>query len=183
MLFLQPVHLLPNRDVVTSSFSTTIILGNQLTSKAEIYEITFQCNTNGCNPIPLQDDDLLWSSPDTPGISETKYVSYNEQSAILATTQNGAIVYAYPSGTVLFHKELESSFYINVHSAEVLPDGNVVVAGSMQNGIFVILYPDGSNVNQAQADSVTASAPFGHGVVYDKSRNRLYAAGYLSFLQ
>lgn len=165
-----------------SNFETSLILGNQFTSKAEIYQLSFKCSSNGCNPIPLQDDDLLWSSPETPGISEVKYVIYNGQPAILCTTQNGAIVYAYPSGTVLFHKEMETSFYINVHSAEVLPDGNVIVAGSMSDGIFVVLYPDGANVNQAQADSVSAKAPFGHGLVYDKTRSRLYAVGYLTFL-
>lgn len=178
LLLIRPVQVVPP----PATFNKYIILGNQYTSKAEIYFLTFECNTYGCQALPVEDNDMVWSTPDTPGISEVKYVRYLGKPAILCTTQNGAIVYEYPSGTVLFHKELDTSFYINVHSAEVLPDGNVVVAGSLQSGIFVVLYPDGANLVQTQAQSVIATAPFGHGLVYDKSKNRLYAAGYLTFL-
>lgn len=184
VLVIQQVQLttIKNNQSNPKNFQTSIILGNQYTSKAEIYQVTFECTNSGCQPLPLEESDLLWSSPDTPGISEVKYISYNYQQAILCTTQNGAIIYSYPSGTVLFHKELETSFYINVHSAEALPDGNVVVAGSMSNGIFAVLYPNDTNVIQPIAETVTAKAPFGHGIVYDKVKCRIYAAGYLTFL-
>lgn len=186
LILVVPVQLLSIRHHRSkreaSSFQTTIILGNQYTSRAEIYELTFNCTNDGCKPLPLEEADLVWSSPDTPGISEVKHVRYLGQRAILATTQNGAIVYSYPNGTKLFHKELDTTKWINVHSAEVLPDGNVVVAGSISDGIFAILYRDGDNVTQLAAQTVSAYAPFGHSLVYDKARNKLYAAGYLTFL-
>lgn len=163
------------------SFQTTLILGNQFSSKAEIYELTFNCSSTACLPLPLQETDLIWSSPDTPGISEVKYVLYKGQTAILATSQNGAIIYSYPNGTVLFHKEIETEHWINIHSAEVLPDGNVVVAGSLNDGIFLVLYPDGQNVIQEMDQTVSTKAQFGHSLVYDVTRKLLYAAGYLKF--
>lgn len=190
--FILPMSILPCQgripsnyakiEAPTDGFLTSILLGNQYTTHAEIYQLVFECNSTMCQPLPLQESDLLWSSPDTPGISEVKFVKYMGQRAILATTQNGAIVYAFPNGSVLFHRELDSNKWINVHSAEVMPDGNVVVAGSVDEGIFAVLFRDDKNVTQAANETVSAHAPFGHGLVYDKARNRLYAAGYLTFL-
>jgi hypothetical protein len=165
-----------------STFQTSIILGNREKKQAQVYRVTFDCNSNGCNPRPLQPSDLQWSSPYIPGISEVKYVMYKGQQALLATTDNGAIVYAYPSGNVLFYKEIVGK-NLNIHSAEVLPDGNVVVAGSISQGTYSILYPNGSTVNQDFSQTVSrTNGRYAHAVVYDKVRKRLYAAGYLTFL-
>lgn len=162
---------------------TFIIIGNQKSKKAEVYNVKFECKQDGCTARPLQPQDLLWSSPINEGVSEVKPVTYNGKSAVLVSTNNGAVIYAYPSGSVLFKKEMESSFNLNLHAVEVLPDGNVLIGGSLQNGVFGVLYPDGNNVIQKKDDTTWEwGAPYAHGAVYHKGTKLLYAGGYLTML-
>lgn len=166
----------------TLQLQTYLMIGNSKTNKTEIYKVTFDCTQSNCTARPLKPSDLSWSSPVTEGICEIKPVYYKGKYAILMTTMNGVVIYEYPSGTVLFRKEIDT-YNINIHSAEVLPDGNVVVAGSASWGIFGVLYPDGSKVNQAYADTTWESgAPYAHGVVYHKGTGLLFAGGYLTIL-
>lgn len=158
------------------------MIGNSYSRKTEIYTVTFDCTQSGCSPRPLTVKDQTWSSPVTDGyINEIKPVYYKGKKAVLMTTTNGAVVYEYPSKTVLFRKEFDGS-NLNLHSAEVMPDGNIVVAASLTNGAFGVLYQDGK-VNQSQsATTWERGAPYGHGAVYHRGTGLLFAGGYLTIL-
>lgn len=166
----------------TWQLQTSIMIGNANTKKAEVYTVTFDCTQTSCTPRPLQPTDKTWSSPYTDGISEMKPVVYKGKYALLMTTMNGVIIYEYPSGAILFQKEMESTFDLNIHSAEVLPDGNVLVCGSRADGVFGVLYPDGTKVQAYKNTTWEWGTTFAHGAVYHKGTGYLFAGGYLKIL-
>ncbi|MBU6494399.1 MAG: hypothetical protein KGQ45_16655 [Burkholderiales bacterium] len=137
----------------------------------------------------VSDRDMVWDSGDLVlgTSSEIKPVTYDGQKALLLDTDSGAIIIAYDErkpknapARVLFHRELtgDGADSMNVHSAEVLPDGNVVIADS--NGYLYLLAKPGDarDVHQPMAQSKWYELDFAHGVVWDQRSERLYALGH-----
>ena len=81
--------------------------------------------------------------------------------ALVRISDKKVMFYAHPGG--------------NPHSAEMLPDGNIVVASST-GGKLSVYSPDTANEYVASKLSETELAD-AHGCVWDKKRNCLWAAG------
>lgn len=170
LLYLSFNNVFTQSDVI----STEVLIGNQVRQRAEVYRLTFFCN-NSCSPEPIGLDNLLWASPNVSGISEVKRVIFKGENAVLVTVRNGAVVFAYETNTVLFGEEI-CGLGIGTHSAEVLPDASVAVVGTYE--IFFLKYTP--NECQLRNETTSFSIQFGHGVAYDRKRNKLYVLTYLS---
>lgn len=160
-----------------NNFTIDLLVGNQIYSTIDVYRIYFTCNgiRKHCETLPVRPKDLLWRSNKISGLSEVKYTKYGGKSAILATTTNGAIVLEFPSGKQLFHKEI-GGYVTNVHSAEVMPDGNVIIVDS--KGPIIILRNDSKVEKQPWKDSVWYLLYKPHGIYYDRKREVLYVLEY-----
>lgn len=80
---------------------------------------------------------------------------------------------------------MESSYNLNIHSAEVPPDGNILRCGSVDTGVgaFVVFYQNSKVVQQTKAEStLELSTPYAHGAVYHKGTGLLFARGYFTIL-
>lgn len=167
------------RSSTEKIFNSLVLVGNQAIDKAQVYEIFFNAKT--FEPSPVTEKNLVWTSAAFPSISEVKRVNYRGEDAVLVTTDNGAAVVAYPSGQVLFSRQI-SGANLDIHSAEVLPDGNVALACSTTNLLVILSPPPSDNTTSPQPfdQSVKYSIPFAHGVVWDKQRKKLLVLGYLN---
>jgi len=164
---------------VPDNFSIDILVGNKGSYRLEVYPIKFTCKNNICSTAIVKKADIKWQSPTVvPSMTEVKRVIYLGQDAIATVIDKGVMVMAYPSGKVLFQKSL--SGIQNIHSCEVLPDGNVVYADSY--GKIGILYKD-NNLNQSPSDTTMYDLKSAHGVVYHIPSNFIYALGYLKILK
>jgi hypothetical protein len=90
---------------------------------------------------------------------------------ILATASGGGVA-------LIRIADKKTIFYAfaggNTHSAELLPDGNIVSASSTGN--FLTVFKTDSTIAAEQAYSKNVTASFGHNVVWDAKRNLLWTA-------
>lgn len=163
----------PDLILAYSNFSVELLIGNQAKGRAEIYSLSFICDKT-CDPEPIDKTKLLWASQNVSYISEVKSVMYKGVAAILATSRNGADVISYPSDYLLFREEICGNG-IGTHSAEILPDGTVVVVGTYD----IYFLKQSKSVCQLRNETMSYPIQFGHGITYDKKRNKLYVLGYL----
>jgi hypothetical protein len=148
-----------------------IVLYNRDAGAIEIYRLTDPAT-------PIGPADLLWQSPPLAGGSEVKPISYLGRKALLATTEYGAVIYAYPGKTLLFQREISGAWDMNIHSALALDDGNVLLADS--SGKIAILYPGENEQDLWQTTAQTRWYPldYAHGLAYDEDYRWIYAGGY-----
>ena len=102
-------------------------------------------------------------------ISECK--SFNKGNDLLITASTG--------GVALIDRETNKvkfyAFIPNAHSAELLPDNRIVVAGSLNNkGNCLEVF----DISQSENSLFRDSLYLGHGVIWDAARKTLYALGY-----
>ena len=101
---------------------------------------------------------------------ECKSVNNGTQILITASWRGGAALIDRKSKKTLFYAVLP-----NAHSAELLPNNRVVVAGSKaKGGNCLNLY----NLDKSNHVIFTDSLYSGHGVIWDKKREILWALGY-----
>jgi len=101
---------------------------------------------------------------------ECKSVNKGEQILITASWRGGVALIDRQSKKMLFYAVLP-----NAHSAELLPNNRVVVAGSKAiGGNCLNVY----NINKSNHVIFTDSLYSGHGVIWDKKREILWALGY-----
>ncbi|KAH0533496.1 hypothetical protein FGG08_007706, partial [Glutinoglossum americanum] len=81
--------------------------------------------------------------------------------ALISVTSKKAIWYDYAGG--------------NTHSAELLPNGNVVTAST--TGGYLMIFTVDSYINDASAQTGPITFEDVHNVVWDHTRQQLYAAG------
>ncbi len=86
--------------------------------------------------------------------------------------RGGVALIKYPEGNTVFY----SRCGYQPHSAEILPDGNVIVVSSATGGGITLFKMDRANL---PSTSFSRSIPltFVHGAAWDKKRQRLYVAG------
>ena len=125
--------------------------------------------------------DFLWDwtaekSPEIPESMRAMFATTDEckpvgdGSRILITSSSqGCAVVEYPSGKTLWYAQVA-----NAHSIELLPKDRLVVASSVSpQGNQLILF-DMARSNQPLS---SVPLPSGHGVVWDATRERLWALG------
>lgn len=97
--------------------------------------------------------------------------AFNRGKQILITSSSGGVALINRNDKkVLFY-----AFVPNAHSAEMLPDGYIAVAGSIRpGGNCVELY----HKNKSEKPILRDSLYSGHGVIWDKKRKLLYALGF-----
>ena len=95
---------------------------------------------------------------------------YDDGARILITSSGGGVALVNRAdGRVLFHARVT-----NAHSAELLPDTRVAVAASHDaagKGDRLIVF----DLAKSNAEILSEELPWGHGVVWDAQRNRLWA--------
>lgn len=127
--------------------------------------------------------EIIWSwdatkAPDLPEAYSKTYFEkvdeckpINKGKQILITSSSGGVA-------LINRKDKKVLFYAfvpNAHSAEMLPNGYIAVAGSIRpGGNCVELYHKSNSEKPVFRDSLYS----GHGVLWDKKRKMLYALGY-----
>ncbi|MBI6547767.1 DUF6528 family protein [Xenorhabdus lircayensis] len=150
-----------------------LIIGNQGVNKIQIFKFILTSQK-----VMIENNDLIWESPETKFMAEVKPVIYRGKKSVMSITENGVIIYALTNNKeVLFHKEI-SGYKTNIHSALPLPDGNVVIADS--KGWVGLLLHEGDNVKQNSGDTQWSALTYAHSVVYDHTNKKIYAGGYTS---
>lgn len=114
--------------------------------------------------IDPKDQDWFSNPDDAKPVYDLQYLLINASGggvALIRIADKKAIFYAYAGK--------------NPHSSEVLPDGNIVTASSIDNRL-VIFHVD---TTQSPEDiyKKVIPLPFAHNVVWDKKRKVLWAAG------
>ncbi|RAJ75596.1 hypothetical protein CLV59_109210 [Chitinophaga dinghuensis] len=114
----------------------------------------------------VQSDHVKWfSNP-----SEAKVV-YNRRYVLMTASGGGVALIRIADKKVVFYAYAGG----NTHSAELLPDGNIVSASSTGNFLTVFRtdtthFPDGVYTKQVPIE-------FGHNVVWDPGNNKLWSVG------
>ncbi|QGV80170.1 DUF6528 family protein [Streptomyces ficellus] len=118
------------------------------------------------------DPGVSWVHP-----SEAKVRRWRGRTYVLTVASYGfAAVVAYPSGRRYFGAALSpGTVRHNPHSIELLPDGNVAVAGS--TGGVVRLYAAGARPGRPGAAYVDHPLKDAHGLQWDAARRVLWALG------
>lgn len=94
-----------------------------------------------------------------------------DRTCLLVTASGGGVALVRISDKkVLFYAKPGG----NPHSAEVLPDNNIVVASSTGNKLSVYVYDPSQSYVAKAASTVTVTS--GHNVVWDRKRNCLWTA-------
>lgn len=107
------------------------------------------------------------------GVDEAKAV-YNQEYVLLTSSSGGAALVRISDKKTMFIANVKGS----PHSAEVLPDGNIVIACSTTgtpDGDALKLYRVDSNNPLVANETKRYNLTFGHNVVWDKSREVLWA--------
>jgi hypothetical protein len=95
---------------------------------------------------------------------------YDDGARILITSSGGGVALVNRAdGRVLFHARVT-----NAHSAELLPNNRVAVAASHDaagKGDRLVVF----DLAKSNAEILSEDLPWGHGVVWDAQRNRLWA--------
>ena len=103
-------------------------------------------------------------------LSEAKLVYNNNY--ILATASGGGVALIKISTKKAIWYDYAGG---NTHSAELLPNGNIVTASS--TGGYLKIFTTDTYINDASDQTGPISFPDVHNVVWDHARQRLYAAG------
>jgi len=156
-------------------------------NKEQISKELFVCDQNGKKVLLLKLDSdwndsskvvWSWSAMESPEIPENEKSRYDYLAEVKPVKQSSQLLIAGGSGggvalikisdkKVLFHGYGGES----PHSAELLPDGNIVVASSQDHRLR--LFHDVPH----SAKYVDLNLPSAHGVVWDFKRNQLWALG------
>ncbi|RFS26387.1 WD40 repeat domain-containing protein [Chitinophaga silvatica] len=125
-------------------------------------EIVWEWKAANSNVKPK---DVKWfnTPSDAKVVYNSQYVLMNASGggvALIRIADKKTVFYAYAGG--------------NTHSAELLPDGNIVTASSTDN--YLMLFKT-DTVNYPEVYKKKIYITFGHNVVWDKQRNRLWSAG------
>jgi hypothetical protein len=159
-----------------------------LSQKQQIPKELFVCDQNSKKVLLLKverdwndSSQVVWSwsareSPDIPEnekswydyLSDAKPVKRSSHLLIAGGTGGGVALVRIADQKVVFHGYGGES----PHSAELLPDGNIVVASSQDNRLRLFYaIPNNSSYTDLQL-------PSPHGVVWDFKRKRLWAIGH-----
>jgi len=153
----------------------------------QISKELFVCDQNSKKVLLLKLDSdwndsskVVWSwsameSPEIPEneksrydyLAEAKPVKQSNQLLIAGGSGGGVALVRIADKKILFHAYGGES----PHSAELLPDGNIVVASSQDN--LLRLFQEVPN----NAKYIDLALPSAHGVVWDFKRNQLWALG------
>lgn len=119
------------------------------------------------NPYQAKDlqDPEWFAHPD-----EAKPV-YNNQYALITASGGGVALIRMADKKVVFQAYAGG----NPHSAEVLPDGNIVSASSTEN--YLTIFHVDTTATPGEGYKKNLYIPFGHNVVWDKKRQLLWSAG------
>lgn len=106
-------------------------------------------------------------------ITECKFIP--QEKLFLITASNGAVaLLEIPSKKIVFLAFAAG----NTHSAELLPDGNIIAAASTGNGLTLFTRPgSGQRISPERIVSRTYPFPHAHGCVWDRAQNLLWVLG------
>lgn len=131
------------------------------------------------DPLSKKAIKWAWTPRQSPKVKLDNFYFYNNPSEVKLIRNNTQLLFScsggacgiidIASGELLYHVYPKG----NPHSAELLPDGNIVTASS--TGAFLMLFdlqrdPEGNIAKQYDC-------PSAHGVVYDEKTQRLYSCG------
>lgn len=129
---------------------------------------------------------ILWSwspdgSPDIPQQHVPWFINFSDAKSVLDETH----VLATASGGAVILIRLEDKkvhFYahagVNPHSAEILPDGNIISASSTDNMLRIFSTDASVTSFPDSVYSQDYTLPSAHGVVWDRARTCVWAVGY-----
>ena len=152
----------PEEVVVFADQSTNRVLIVNINTKKQIFEWLPGPATN------VAASDAGWFR----NISDAKPVFNNQYILVSASAGGVALIRITDKKTVFYGKGGKG----NVHSAELLPDGNIVFAAST-GGYIGIFRVDTTNFNSPAVTCNSDSLADAHSVVWDKKRRVLWAAG------
>lgn len=170
--------------VVAAATCCWIATTNQATEQIEVYDpAVFDWNTasarkwtwkpttargyNATTEIPL------WFNPADVKLRNTN-VFVNTSQVIVTAGGRLATIAAYPSGNKIWTMGYSGTPAVSIHSAELLPNGNIALASADRNWIRV--YSSSQPVpNHANFDSFPLISA--HGALWDPSINRLWVLG------
>ncbi|MBO5792204.1 MAG: hypothetical protein J6S54_06975 [Lentisphaeria bacterium] len=152
------------------------------------------CTEQSNEHIVIMAADKDWSTPEStlwawdpaadPGVKKEHKRWFNNPSeckvvrkgtGVLMTASGGAVALLdIPAGRVLFYAKAPK----NPHSAELLPDGNIVSASSTGSALALYCVPE-KNLTPGYSGPPHALYPLydAHGCVWDKTQQLLWAAG------
>ena len=144
--------------IITDQSENRILIGDVETGK-----ITWEWLANQSDILP---QDVKWfnAPSDAKAVYDDKYILLNASGggvALVRIADKKVLFYAYAGG--------------NTHSAELLPDGNIVTASS--TGSYLMVFHTDTLHFPGNVYTKKIPLPFAHNVVWDKKRNLLWSAG------
>ncbi|RZJ89778.1 MAG: VCBS repeat-containing protein [Chryseobacterium sp.] len=131
---------------------------------------------NAGSGVATADKPYFRGITDAKRVLDGRYIlaTFNSGPSGAADSERGGVaLIRYPAGNVVFY----SRCGYQPHSAEILPDGNIVVAASATGGGLRVFQMDSVNRPSTAYKSSFYPLTSAHGVVWDKKRQKLYAAG------
>ncbi|HLR31763.1 MAG TPA: DUF6528 family protein, partial [Fodinibius sp.] len=158
----------PPADTLTvEDCSRCMVLAEQSRPAIRIVDVDKGKELWQWNPYRMDDvsEPEWFSHPD-----EVKPV-YNNEYLLLTASGGGVALVRIADKKILFQAMVGG----NPHSAELLPDGNIVTASS--TGDYLRIFHVDTLQAPGEGYSTKIPIPFGHNVVWDKTRNLLWSAG------
>lgn len=162
---ISPRHNASARDKI---FSQQLLITDQSLNRIAIADvstgkITWDWRASQSNVRP---QDVKWfnTPSDAKAVYDDKYILLNASAggvALVRIADKKTVFYAYAGG--------------NTHSAELLPDGNIVAASS--TGSYLTIFHTDTLHFSDHIYSKKIYLPFAHNVVWDKKRSLLWSAG------
>ena len=150
------------------AFRQQLLLTDQSVNRIAIADvssgkITWDWRASESNIRP---QDVKWfnAPSDAKAVYDDKYILLNASLggvALVRIADKKTVFYAYAGG--------------NTHSAELLPDGNIVTASS--TGSYLMIFHTDTSHFPDNVYSKKIYLPFAHNVVWDKTRKLLWSAG------